>query len=79
MHFESFDWIFHKLVPDAPLEAIVYSVDAGEHDDPNVVLKAAVFEGDLEPTGEILEGPWEKIIAKDYLFQMAQKPARPGK
>ena len=71
--FESFDWIFHNLMPDVPLEAIVYDVDAGEPGDPNIVMRAAVFEGDLEPTGEILDGPWEKIIAKEYLAEMALK------
>jgi hypothetical protein len=75
-HYESFDWAFHQLMPEVPLEAIVYSVDVGEPDDPNVVLKAVVFEGDLEPTGAILDGPWEKIIAKEYLAQMAEDPAR---
>lgn len=70
---EAFDWIFFQLMPDAPAEAIVYAVDAGTPDSPNVIITAGVFEGGLEPTGAMLEGPFEKIIAKEWLAEQAEE------
>ena len=69
---EAFDWIFFQLMPDAPAEAIVYAVDAGTPNSPNVIITAGVFEGGLEPAGAMLDGPFEKIIAKDWLVQQAE-------
>ncbi len=73
MH-QAFDWVFFKLMPDAPKDAIVYEVDAGEPDDPNVTIRAAVFEGGMEPTGKILEGPFTKIVNKEHMAEFAEAP-----
>lgn len=80
MH-EAFDWIFFKLMPDAPPEAIVYEVDGGGINTPSVVIRAAVFEGGTEPTGAILAGPFEKVIAKGWLLEQAdaRRAASPGR
>lgn len=69
---ERFDWAFFHLCPDAPPEAIVYEVDFGEPDDANVTIKAAVFEGDMEPTGRMLSEPIVKMVAKSYLRDLAE-------
>lgn len=72
MH-EAFDWIFFALMPEAPPEAIVYEVDAGRPETPSIIIRAAVFEGDTEPTGAMLDGPFEKVIAKSWLQEQAEQ------
>lgn len=73
---EAFDWAFFRLRPDAPENAIVYEVDAGEPDAPNTIIRAAVFEGDTEPTGAMIGDPIELIIAKAWLAELAVAEGR---
>lgn len=75
---EAFDWAFFRLRPNAPANAIVYEVDAGEPDAPNTIIRAAVFEGDTEPTGAMIGDPITVIIAKSWLAEMAEPEGPTG-
>lgn len=70
---EAFDWVFRKLMPEAPDEAIVYEVDAGSPESPNVTITAGVFEGDTEPTGAMIAGPFVKTVSKAWLAEQAAR------
>lgn len=68
---DAFSWILFQTMPDAPADAIVFEVDAGHPVRPSVVIRAAVFEGGPEMTGAMKAGPFEKIIAKDWIAEQA--------
>lgn len=55
--------VFRHLRPEAPAGAIVYEVDAGLPDVPNLVFVAA----EVTPDGQILGEPIEVIVAKDWV------------
>ena len=61
---------FRNLRPQAPEDAIVYEVDAGELDDPNILLRA----GRILPDGSMIGDPIDVVIAKVWLseFRMDQ-------
>lgn len=46
-------------------DVLVYSVDAGEQTDYNIVMKAALFDDDMEMIGDSVDF----IVAKEWLLE----------
>ena len=61
--FPSFTALLKYCRPNAG-DAIVYAVDAGMPTEPNLVMKASLFDGE-NPIGEIIEF----VISKEWVLE----------
>lgn len=61
--FPSFTALFKQCRPNAG-DVIVYAVDSGMPTEPNLVMKASLFDGE-NPIGEIIEF----VISKEWVLE----------
>lgn len=65
----AFGSLFFQLEPEASRDMRVFAVDAGEDEDPNLMMQAAVFDEEWRMVGE----PITRMVAKVCLPDLGLK------
>jgi len=66
---EAFGAALRCARPDTPADALVYEVDGGEPDDPNTVIRAAVFDRGILDANRMIGEPISLTVSKEWLAE----------
>jgi hypothetical protein len=67
---EAFGAALRRARPDTPAEALVYEVDAGEPEDPNTLIRAAVFDRGILDANRMIGEPVTLTVSKTWLAEI---------